>query len=196
MALRNALRNLWNEAGGASEFAKRAIEEGVLIGESRQKIRSARIVKRETIIPIEDLAGNVYKGYIPGRNEFANLWRMSDGSWRVVTVPAFYANQPDFDIDRFGLRPLTSKGKHKGKPDPNARRIARIYKNDMCALGEGEERRIFRIQQITNDRVVIQPHNKSDSVKRLRSNPLREQGFRPVRVDAIGRVLDPGPFPP
>ena len=119
---------------------------------------------------------------------------MRDGSWKIVVVPTFHANQPDFDIERF--RPTTSIGKHRGKPDPVAKRIARIYKNDMCALGEGEECRIFRIQQITDGRVTIQPHNRSDSAKTLRSNPLREQGFRPIRVDAIGRVLDPGPFPP
>ena len=135
MPLRNALRNLWNEAGGASEFAKRAMEDGVLIGESRQKIRSARIVETETIAPIEDREGNVYKGYKTDGNEFADIWLMRDGSWKIAVVSTFDANRPDFDVERF--RPTTSRGRHRGKPDPVAKRIARIYKNDTCAPGRG-----------------------------------------------------------
>ena len=205
LALRNALRNLWNEAGGnASEFAKRAIEEGVLIGESRQKIRSARIVETETIAPIEDREGNVYKGYKTDGNEFADIWLMRDGSWKIAVVPTFHANRPDFDVERF--RPTTSRGKHRGKPDPVAKRIARIYKNDTCALGEGAERRVVRVRKFSVSSVWLDPHNESNVDARVRkeeisdtktsAKTLREQGFRLIRVDAIGRVLDPGPFPP
>ena len=205
LPLRNALRNLWNEAGGASEFAKRAMEDGVLIGESRQKIRSARIVETETIAPIEDREGNVYKGYKTDGNEFADIWLMRDGSWKIAVVSTFDANRPDFDVERF--RPTTSRGRHRGKPDPVAKRIARIYKNDTCALGEGDERRVVRVRKFSVSSVWLDPHNESNVDARVRKDEisdtktsaktLREQGFRLIRVDAIGRVaFDPGPFPP
>ncbi len=212
-ALRNALKRLWNESGGnASVFATRAMEDGVLIGGSRQKIRSARIVEVEAVIPIEGRDGNIYKGYKPGGNEFADIWRMRDGSWKIVVVPTFHANQPDFDIEDF--RPTTSKGKHRGKPDPIAKRVFRIYKNDMCALGEGASRRVVRVRKITNRSkqgvtIFLDDHNESNVDARVRkkemggisangasAKTLREQGFRPVIVDEIGRVFDRGPFPP
>ena len=197
-SLKAELMALWDEVraegGNAADFAERAKTVGVSRNGRRQRVRSVRVIENVKVVPISDKSGRPYKGYKTDGNEFADIWRMRDGSWKIVVVPTFHANQPDFDVETF--RPTTSRGKHAGKPDPIAKRVARIYKNDMCALGEGDERRIFRIQQITDDRVVIQPHNKSDSITRLRSNPLRKRGFRPVRVDAIGGVLDPGPFPP
>ena len=211
--LKAELMALWDEVhaegGTAADFAERAKRDGVSRRSGRQRVRSVRIVENLRVVPISDQNGRPYKGYKTDGNEFADIWLMRDGSWKIVVVPTFHANQPDFDIERF--RPTTSSGKHRGKPDPVAKRIARIYKNDMCALGEGDERRIVRVRKITNPKrgsplIFLDPHNESNMDARVRkkeisdtnasAKTLREQGFRPVRVDAIGRVLDPGPFPP
>ena len=212
-SLKAELMALWDEVhaegGSAADFAERAKRVGILRNGRRQRVRSVRVIENVKVVPISDRSGRPYKGYKTDGNEFADIWRMRDGIWKIVVVPTFHANQPDFDIETF--RPTTSRGKHAGKPDPIAKRVARIYKNDMCALGEGDERRIFRVRKITNPTrggalIFLDPHNESNMDARVRkgetadtktsAKALREQGFRPVRVDAIGRVLDPGPFPP
>lgn len=211
--LKAELMALWDEVhaegGNAADFAERAKRVGVSRRNGRRRVGSVRVVEKLRVVPISDRSGRPYKGYKTDGNEFADIWRMRDGSWKIVVVSTFHANQPDFDIERF--RPTTSGGRHKGKPDPVAKRIARIYKNDMCVLGEGDERRVVRVRKITNPKrgsplIFLDPHNESNMDARVRkketgdtntsAKTLREQGFRPVRVDAIGRVLDPGPFPP
>ena len=206
--LKAELMALWDEVhaggGNAADFAERAKRVGVSRRNGRRRVRSVRVVENLRVVPISDHSGRPYKGYKTDGNEFADIWRMRDGNWKIVVVPTFHANQPDFDIERF--RPTTTGGRHRGKPDPVAKRIARIYKNDMCALGEGDERRVVRVRKFTAASICLDDHNEANVDARERKNEigdartsaktLREQGFRPIRVDAIGRVLDPGPFQP
>ena len=207
--MRAALLELWErveaEGGKAADFAERAANDGVVLNGRHQPVRRVRVVDKQRVIPIKDRDGRPYKGYLPGGNEFADVWRMPDKrkSWKIVAVPTFHANQPSFDIEDF--RPLTSRGKHKGKPDPAARRIMRIHKDDMGALGSGKDRRIVRVRKIWAGTVVLDDHNEADVDARERkgemnrsksgysATKLKEQGFRKVGVDEIGRVLDPGP---
>ena len=217
-ALKSALLELWDEVGGSkSKFAERAEHKGVLVNGRRQKVRRVRIVETQRVIPIRDGAGNPYKAYLPGGNEFADIWRMRDGSWQTVVVPTFDANQPSFDIEKF--RPRTTKGKHKGKPDPTARRLMRLQIDDMGAFGEGMERRVVRVRKITNAKagvsVVLDEHNEANVPARITrdmrirretgidagmkekaysTQQLRRFGFRKIHVDEIGRVRDSGPF--
>ena len=206
--LRAELLALWDEVTGegktAADFAERAKRVGVLRNGRRQRVGKVRVVENLKVVPISDQDGRPYKGYRPDGNEFADIWRMRDGSWRIVVVPTFHANQPDFDIEDF--RPVTARGARKGKPDPIAKRVCRIYKNDMCALGEGAARRIVRVRKFSVSSIWLDPHNEANVDARVRkkeisdmktsAKTLREQGFRPVIVDAIGRVIDPGAFPP
>ncbi len=204
LTLRAALLELWDEVGGKSaEFASQAA--------TKMKVRRVRVIDQRRVIPIEftDSVGKVHrKGYLPGGNEFAEVWQMSDGSWKMVVVPTFDANQPDFDIEKF--RPVTTRGQHKGKRDPNAKRLMRLQIDDMGAFGEGADRRIARVRKISNKRtgviVFMDDHNEANVPKRIEKKTIREQSysanqlqkqrFRKIRVDEIGRVHDPGPFPP
>ena len=213
--LRTALIELWdgtdakNDTERAAVFAERAWVKGVVVGDKYQQVRRVRITDEQRVIPIKDHAGKPYKGYLPGGNEFADVWKMRDGSWQLVVVPRFHANQPDFDIEEF--RPKTSRGKHKGKPDPTAERLMRIRIDDMGALGEGLSLRIVRVRKITNPSnnspsVVLDDHNEANVAQRVARKELREgkyyarklqeAGFRVVKVDAIGRLNDPGAFLP
>ena len=208
-ALRDALRRLWDEVGGkAAEFGKRASEEGVLVNGRRQKVRRVRITSEERVIPVTDASGKSYKGYKPGGNEFADMWRMPDGSWKTVVVSRFDANRPGF-------------GLNGSRPHPAARKLMRLQINDMGALGEGADRRIVRVRQMDNNksgpRIVLDDHNEANVDARIRQDTktrretgtdvgmkvdvysaakLRRLGFRPVRVDELGRVFDRGPFKP
>ncbi len=207
--LREALLELWDKTlangGKPADFAERAATEGVMLNDRHQIVRRVRVLDEQTVIPITDRDGRPYKGYMPGGNEFADVWRMRDGSWRIVAVTTFDANQPDFDIECF--RPVTSRGKHKGKTDPAAKRIMRLHKDDMGAFGEGPDRRIVRVRKMTNARsgvsVFMDEHNEANVPERISKKDIKEkkysarqlqqQGFRKVGVDEIGRVQDPGP---
>ena len=207
--LREALLRLWDEAaweGGktpeiVARFAERASKEGVLNG-LRQPVRRVRVVDEQRVISIRHgTAKQHLKGYLPGGNEFADVWRMRDGSWQMVVVPTFHANQLGFDAESF--RPVTSKGKYKGKPDPAAKRLMRLQIDDMGVLGDGPERRIVRVRKLSGGLVWLDDHNEANVDARIRKRELKENkysarrlrklGFRIVKVDEIGRVRDPGP---
>ena len=202
-AMRAALLKLWDEAGGdPAKFAERATNPGVLRDGDHQPVRRVRVVDKQRVIPIKDSGGKPYKGYLPGGNEFADVWRMRDGSWRMVVVSTFDANQPGFDIERF--RPADKKS---GRPDPAAKRLMRLHIDDMGAFGEGPDRRIVRVRKITDATsgafVVLDDHNEGNAADRVRKGEMTENrypasrlkrvGFRKVRVDEIGRVGDTGP---
>ncbi len=210
-ALRDALQNLWKEMGGdTKKFAKRAASEGVLVNGSRRRVRRARITDTAQVITIKDWDGKPYKGYSPGSNEFAEVWRMPTGKWQTVIVSTFEANQPGFNAE--------SK-----RPHPAAKRLFRLQKDDTGAMGEGPDRRIVRVRQMDNNtsgpRVVLDDHNEANVDKRIREDTkkratgeigrdsgmkvevfsatkLQRLGFRKVYVDEIGRVRDQGPFKP
>ncbi len=203
-ALKDALIRLWDEVadegGKAAAFATRAEHDGVMLNGRRQHIRHVRMVEKQRVIPITDTTGKAYKGYVPGGNEFADIWRMRDGSWKTVVVPTFDANQPGFNIEKYRPRDKS------GRIDPTAKRLMRLQIDDMGALGERASRRIVRVRKITNNArkgglVVLDDHNEANVPARigkdLNERPasalqLRKQGFRKVGVDEMGRVLDPG----
>ena len=197
--MRAALLELWErveaEGGKAADFAERAANDGVVLNGRHQPVRRVRVVDKQRVIPIKDRDGRPYKGYLPGGNEFADVWRMPDKrkSWRIVVVPTFDANQPGFDLGRF-------------RPHPAAKRLMRLHIDDMGALGQGSERRIVRVRKITDARsgafVVLDDHNEANvpdrvgkdmKENRYRARRLQDLGFRKVGVDESGRVLDPGP---
>ena len=204
--LRKALERLWDEVDGKpAEFASQAANTGVMVNGRRQQVRRVRVKGNETIVPIRDGNEKAYKGYKLDGNEFADVWRMRDGSWRIVAVPTFYANQPDFSIENF--RPATSRGKHRGKSDPAAKHLMRLCKDDVGMLDRGDNLRIVRVRKFGDGYIVLDDHNEADVDSRERrkeikrnnghsGNRLRDAGFRKIRVDEIGRIHDPGPFKP
>ena len=212
-ALRDALKQLWDDVGNnPAEFSKRAEHEGVPLNGRIQKVRRVRTIdRRQDIVPIKDSAGREYKGYRTGGNSFADVWQMGDRgrSWKIIAVPTFHANQREFNIEDF--RPTTSRGRHRGKPDPNAKHLMRLHKDDMGALGEGDNLRLVRVRKFGYGYVVLDDHieNDVDGRERLKDgdprkiernnghsgSTLRVQGFRQIRVDEIGCVYDPGTFP-
>ena len=206
-ALREALKRFWfqvgMQGGNTAVFAERAAIEGVPLNGKPQRVRRVRLLDQQRVIPIRPRNGRAakpYKGYLPGGNEFADLWRMGDASWKLVVIPRFDFNQRDFNIERF--RPVTAKGKYKGRPDPAARRLMRLHIDDMGAFGAGEERRIVRVRKISGRLVWMDNHNEADVPNRINKREIKESkfsagqlqrlGFRKVGVDEIGRVSDPG----
>lgn len=206
-ALKKALTDLWEKTGGDSaEFARIASEEGVSLKGQKRIVRKARLVETQRVIAVIDkkseqpspekrAGGTASKGYILGGNEFADLWRMPDGAWSLSVVTTFEFNQPGFD-------------EMKVRPHPTAKRLARIHKGDMAAIGEGGAREIVRVRKIDNAKtgvsIYMDAHNEANVDKRIRNKELtarkysvrklRESAFRKVGVDEIGRLHDTGPF--
>ncbi len=197
--LQAALLALWDQVAAAgkkpADFAEQAATKGVLVHGQRQRVRRVRVIEKQSVIPIKDRAGKPYKGYLAGGNEFADVWQLPDErkTWKTVAVPTFYANRPDFDLNRF-------------RPHPAAKRLMRLQINDMGALGEGPDRRIVRVRKTSGNLVWLDDHNEANvdarvRKKEMKSNPysarqFKQQRFRLVRVDEIGRVRDPGPRAP
>lgn len=194
--LKDALVELWDrvasEGGKPADFVERAWNPGVQVNGRgrRQHVRSVRVEEHLGIVPIKpkgDKDGTPYKGYVPGGNEFAEIWEMPPDKrgrkqWQMVIVQTFDANRPDFNPKR---------------PHPAAKRLMRIYKGDLGAVGEGENRRIVRIRQIFQPgRLLVSDHQREAEQQSYRAEPLRKAGFRKVRVDELGRVYDRGPFKP
>lgn len=192
LPLRSALHRLWDETGGkVTEFAERAADPGVVVNNRRQKVRRVRLYSEQRVIRINDADGEAYKGYLPGGNEFADIWRLPSGGWQTVVVSTFDANQRGFNAEA-------------SRPHPAAKRLMRLQINDMGALGEGINRRIVRVRSTSvraqkgrdpRISVCLDLHNEAQAKEtEYSANQLREQGFRKVRVDEIGRVYDRGPF--
>ena len=96
-AMQNALQELWDKVKGEpTKFAEQAANKGVpMPNGARYKVRRVRVVEEQRVIPIADKkTGKRYKGYLPGGNEFADIWRLRNGTWQMAIVPTFDANQP------------------------------------------------------------------------------------------------------
>ena len=200
--LRKALRKLWDDTAAeldidrsikssklATAFANKATIKGALL--NNRIVRRVRVVENRHVIPIRGKKNSDGKPHYisTDANQFADIWRMGNGSWKIVAVPTFYANRSNFDIERF--RPL-----YRGKSDLSAEPIMRLHKNDMGVLGQGENLQVVRIVQVTADRVTVISHTDATrDTRTYRSNSLRRRGFRKVRVDEIGRMFYRMPFP-
>ena len=101
-ALRAALEALWDDVeksgGKPGDFAKRAEEEGVVLGGRKMKVRRARMTEELNVVQIKDRkTGKPYKAYKPDGNAFADIYQLPNGRWTAVVIQRFDANQPDFN---------------------------------------------------------------------------------------------------
>ena len=205
LALRARLRALWKRVEAEHEdesrtvawqhFAKRAWKE--------QRVRRVRVLVRlgeDSLAFIRDGNGRVYKAYKTDGNAYMDVWLLPNGKTTGETVSRFNAHQPD-------LRSCV-KTKH-----PTARKLMRLHINDMIAIGEGEERRILRVQTLTpsGQRIEAVDHNEGGDLRarvrhadpeercvplRVSASRMLQVGLRKVSVDVAGRVRDGGPFGP
>lgn len=197
-ALRAALEALWDDvakAGGKpGDFAKRAEENGVVLGGRKMKVRRARMIEELNVVQIKDRkTGKPYKAYKPDGNAFADIYELPTGRWTAIVVQRFDANQPNFDPVKF-------------RPHPAAKKIMRLHIDDMVALEDGERTRVLRVVKMSGQTITMADHleggalksrnaDKTDIFKYVSrsANALKDVGFRKVGVDEIGRLTDPGP---
>lgn len=197
-ALRVALEALWDEVeksgGKPGDFAKRAEEEGVVLGGRKMKVRRARMTEELNVVQIKDRrTGLPYKAYKPDGNAFADIYQLANGRWTAVVVQRFDANQPDFNSGEL-------------RPHPAAKKIMRLHIDDMVAVEDSGRRRVLRVVKMSGQTITMADHleggalkardaNKDDIFKYVSrsASALKDMGLRKVGVDEIGRLTDPGP---
>jgi CRISPR-associated endonuclease Csn1 len=159
------------------------------------RIRRVRLTEALTVIPIRDRQGRVYKGYKGDANFRYDVWELPDGKWIADVVTMFDAHRPDRDPQA-------------ARPHPAARKVLSLKQNDLVAYEYPKDgRTIGRVVKFSMaGQIVFAAHNEAGALKARdadgddpfkyfskAASGLREIGARQVRVDATGRVFDPGP---
>lgn len=97
------------------------------------------------------------------------------------------------------------------RPHPAARKVLSLHQNDLLAIErDGEERQLMRVVKFSQSgQITLAEPQQAGDLKRRDATPNDEDPFkyfapragglkkakaRQVRIDEIGRVLDPG-FP-
>lgn len=159
-------------------------------------IRRVRLLEPLKVIPIRDRAGRAYKGYKGDSNYRCDVWELKDGRWVAEVVSMFDAHQVDW---RSQVR----------LENPTARKVLKLHQNDLLAIEpEAGQRRLVRVVKFgQNGQVTLaEPHEAGDLKRRNEAKPdfdpfryfaptasgLRRVRARKVRVDELGRVMDPG----
>jgi CRISPR-associated endonuclease Csn1 len=158
-------------------------------------IRRVRMAETLSLIPIRDSQGNVYKGYKGDANYRYDVWETLDGKWHADVVTMFNAHQPDW------RSPVHQE-------HPTARRVLRLQQNDMVAYEHPNDGyTIARVVKFNTAGIVyFASHRESGSLKARdadKQDPfkyfsksaagLKDIQCRQIRIDAAGRVFDPGP---
>jgi CRISPR-associated endonuclease Csn1 len=187
-ALRERLQAIWrqveSEAGEGKlneRFADRARRD---LG-----VRRARVLvrlKEDSLAFIHDKAGKIYKAYKTDGNAYMDVWLLPNGKTTGETVSRFDAHQPGFRSQ--------VKAKH-----PTAKKLMRLHRDDMIAIGEGDERNILRVKELSGQRIISVDHNQGGKAKEMtliskRATRVFQEGLRKVSVNILGQVHDGGPF--
>ena len=200
LALRDRLRELWArvaaEGGAERERWPRFVERA---GRECNGVRRVRVLTQlgeDSLAFITDARTGAVKAYKTDGNAYMDVWLLPNGRTTGETVSRFNAHKPGF------------RSKVKGE-HPTARKLMRLHVNDMVATGEGDERRILRVQFLSGQGITAVDHNEGGNLhQRVRDKnldnyyvPLRVSasrviavGLRKVSVDVTGRVRDGGPF--
>ena len=150
-----------NESLSKEDFLKYHKDTGV---------RRFRFKENETVIPVENKLGKVYKSFSGENNYAIRLFEGQKGKWDVEVIDRFNANQKDF-------KPISKK--------------VRLMKNDMFYF----EKRFWRLVKFDRKKTLTFLEHfvsgnpdilgKSEETKKQvkRVNPAPFQKLKPGRVD-------------
>ena len=206
--LRERLKGLWEraeaEGGKPAEMKRRFLE---LARRELGGVRRVRVLTRlgeDSLAFIKDAHGRVYKAYQTDGNAYMDVWLLPDGRTTGETVSRYHANR----LDKDGRPTFRSKVKDE---HPTAKKLMRLHIDDMLATGEGDDRRILRVQKLSGQTITAVDHNEGGNLHErvsskdpeVRYVPLRVTasrvlaiGLRKIAVDELGRVRDGRPFGP
>ncbi len=155
-----------------------------------RRVRLEETLRESARIEISDGNGRPFKAYKGDSNHCYEIWRLPDGKIKAQVVTTFEAHQT----------------RSEKKPHPAAKRILRLFKRDMIAVGRDGETIIGYVQKLDPaNGIFIAPHteanadarnrDKTDSFRfiQMSAGPLIKAEARRVYVDEMGRLRDPGP---
>ena len=151
-------------------------------------IRHVRVIEPVDVIRVRDRQGRAYKGYKGDSNQCYEVWRLPDGSLTHHVVSTFNAHQG-----------------REAKPHPAAKRLMRLFKDDMVKLDDSKFGPVIATVEKfnVNGQIALVAHSESNADQRYRKDKedvfirmqpssLVKSGARRVIVDEIGKVRDPG----
>ena len=152
------------------------------------RIRHLRLIEPVDVIKIHDRNGVAYKGYKGDSNQCYEVWRLPDGSLTHQVISTFDAHQGG-----------------ESRPHPAAKRLMRLFKNDMVKLDDSKFGPVIATVERfnVNGQISMIAHNESNADQRYRKDKedvfirmqpsaLIKAGARRVVVDEMGRFRDPG----
>ncbi|MCQ8279438.1 type II CRISPR RNA-guided endonuclease Cas9 [Acetobacteraceae bacterium KSS8] len=159
-------------------------------------LRRVRVVEPLSVIPIRDRQGQAYKGYKGDSNYRFDIWETKDGTWLPEIVSMFDVHQPGWES--------AIRSQHH-----NARKVLSLHRDDMVAIDRDAGRELMVVVKFSGTQLVLAPPNEAGSLKDRHDNKddpfrytfcsaasLKRWRTRQVRIDELGRVLDPGPRKP
>lgn len=180
--------------GGAFEQALRSFGHPERGPRSYPGLRRIRVVEPLSVIPIRDREGRAYKAYKGDSNYRFDMWELKTGKWKDEVVSMFEAHQ------RGWISPIRAA-------NPTARKVLSLQQNDVIAIERENGRELLRVVKFTGGQVALAPPQDAGSLKARdadkddpfkyvygSASSLQRWRARQVRIDELGRVLDPG-FP-
>ena len=154
----------------------------------KKKIRSLRICETESVIPIKDRNGDIYKAYKGGSNAYMEIYAdPKTGKWQSEIVSTFAVNQKNF-IPQW----------HES--NPAAKMLMRLRINDLILFKNTGE--IYRIQKLSEKEITLTPHNeanvdarhqdKNEPFKFTRISPatLQKRNVAKLHISPTGRLSE------
>ena len=158
-------------------------------------IRRLRILENLKVIPIAGTDGNPYKAYKGDSNHCLTIREDARGRWTGAVESTFEAYRRAAGAER---------------PDDAEPPVLRLFKDDLVAIddpGEADGRRLLRVVKFSGNTLVTADHFEGGNLKARDADSgdpfryvqkstdwYRRQRLRKVRVNAMGRVHDPGPL--
>ncbi|CAH1648621.1 CRISPR-associated endonuclease Cas9 [Hyphomicrobiales bacterium] len=180
--------------GGAFEQAIRTFGHPDLGPRSFPGLRRIRVVEPLSVIPIRDREGRAYKAYKGDSNYRFDMWELKNGKWKDEVVSMFEAHQRDW------ISPIRAA-------NPTARKVLSLQQNDVIAIEQEGDRKLMRVVKFSAGTLVLALPQEAGSLKTRdadkddpfryvygSASSLQRWKARQVRIDELGRVLDPG-FP-
>lgn len=180
--------------GSAFEQAIRTFGHPELGPRSFPGLRRIRVVEPLSVIPIRDREGRAYKAYKGDSNYRFDMWELKSGKWKDEVVSMFEAHQRDW------ISPIRAA-------NPTARKVLSLQQNDVIAIEQEDGRKLMRVVKFSAGTLVLAPPQEAGSLKARdadkddpfkyvygSASSLQRSKARQVRIDELGRVLDPG-FP-
>lgn len=145
--------------------------------------RRVRLIENLTTIKVNDDQGKAFKSYKGDSNDYADVWRLPDGSLKVEITSTFNAHRGS----------QTGNESEVKRKYPTASKLARLRKNDMVAYERDGRTICGRVAKFSKGNVAISEHFRSgtDGYDTMSAKKMLESDFRMVKVDEIGNVFDP-----